>query len=73
MTIEVMDPRTELVSHSADEVCHVYCDICWVPGAPMMCGSPDSGCDPCPDDCNHPLCSMCELEWERHLDTRHPE
>jgi hypothetical protein len=71
MTIELAESRTELVAFSAETVCHVYCDDHWKPGDPMMCGQPDSGEDPCPDDCNHPVCSMCELEWERHVDQHH--
>lgn len=71
MTIRLIESRTELVVHSAEEVCHIFCDHCWSPGQPMMCGEPDTGTPPCPDDCGHPLCSMCVLEWDRHLEALH--
>jgi len=74
MAIELMDPRTELVSNSAENVDHIFCEYCWSPGQPMMCGKPDEGGEVCPDDgCGHPPCSMCELEWEHHLDAFHSD
>jgi hypothetical protein len=62
------DPRTDLVRGAADNVEHTYCDNCGSPDGPMMCGTFDFG-DECPDggDCDHPKCSMCEIEWKRHL------
>lgn len=65
--IMLCDPRTELVEESADSICHVFCNDCWVPGQPMMCGEPDNNGPECPENCGHPTCSMCELEWERHI------
>lgn len=59
------DPRTDLVRLAADEVDHVICKDCWKPGMPMLCGEHDDG--PVRDDCDHPTCPLCEVEWDRHV------
>lgn len=65
--ITLTDPRTELVQCSADDVEHMMCSVCWVPGQPMFCGEPDFEGEECPGDCSHAICSMCDLAWQSHL------
>lgn len=60
------DPRTDLVTLAADDVDHIYCEDCWSPGMPMLCGEPDPPGNAHPDDCGHPECPMCMSEWDRH-------
>lgn len=70
MTIMATDPRTEQVQDAADDVEHIYCVDCWVPGMPLLCGeSTENGGEECEaghEDCRHPTCPMCEYEFERH-------
>lgn len=68
MTITVVtDPRSELVQLAADDIDHIVCDICWLPGMPMLCGERDYGGRECPPYCSeHPECSMCAEELESH-------
>jgi hypothetical protein len=69
----VTEARTELVLLAADCIDHIFCGDCWVPGSPLLCGEPDDGGGYCDDNCNHSTCSMCEVEWQRHLDEYHEE
>lgn len=62
----ITDPRSELIQWTADNLDHLVCDYCWLPGMPMLCGDPDDGCDACPEECGHPECPMCGEELLRH-------
>lgn len=70
MTPTLADPRTDLVRRAADDVDHLVCPDCWTPGTPAMCGEPDDG-SWCREDCGHPTCPMCEIEWEHHENLPH--
>ena len=50
-----------------EDVEHIFCGDCHVPGDPMMCGAPDDGSEIHDEGCGHPLCSMCVIEWEPHV------
>jgi hypothetical protein len=44
---------------------HIFCENCWRPGAPMLCGAVDEGWT-CPEDCANAVCLSCLKAWLRH-------
>lgn len=65
MTTAIADPRTEMITAAADDVEHIFCDDCWSPGKPMLCGEPDFE-GTITDYASGPTCPLCELALLEH-------
>lgn len=65
-SITATDVHSQLVQMAAEEIDHIYCGFCGDPDGPVMCGTEDIGGTPCPEDCEHTTCSMCQEEWDLH-------
>lgn len=76
MTTALSDPRTEQVLAAAEDICHIYCDLCQpfllVP-LRALCGEPLEEECPCDDTCQDTKCPMCYTMLKPHMYGFHPE